>query len=125
LNNFREESSISIWLFSIAVNSIRDEKRRRFKHIFRNMDIGDLNIESNNKSPEEEIIEKENKKILQKELNKLNDCIKIPMLLYYYEDLPIKEISKIMGKSIESIKVLLHRGRKTLSKKLKRAGYEI
>ncbi|MEC0300637.1 RNA polymerase sigma factor [Peribacillus frigoritolerans] len=38
----------------------------------------------------------------------------VPILLYYYEDLPIKEISLILGENSNTIKTRLARGRKKL-----------
>ena len=70
------------------------------------------------------MIKKEKKKVLQKELNKLNHNMRAVLLLYYFEGISVEGISQITGKTCENVKVLLHRGRKTLNKSLKRAGYD-
>ena len=126
ISKFKGKSNISTWLYSIAINSIRDELRKKKLNLFK---ITYINEENNNlkykgKTPEEEMIEKEKKNVLQKELNKLNHNMRAVLLLYYFEGISVEGISQITGKTYENVKVLLHRGRKTLNKSLKRAGYD-
>lgn len=44
--------------------------------------------------------------------------------LFYYEELPIKEIAAILGKKEATIKTNLHRGKQLLRRKLEEIGYE-
>jgi len=125
LGQFEGRSSIKTWLFKIAINSTNDEMRRknRFFKVFRTYDDG-MDI-SSGLDIEKELLIKESRSVLQKELNKLKNDIRAVLLLFYFEGLKIEEISQITGKSKENVKVMLHRGRNTLKKRLKRYGYDV
>jgi len=126
INKFKGKSDISTWLYSIAINSTRDELRKKRLNLFKFTFLDEKNdsLKYKGKTPEEEILEKEKKNILQRELNKLNHNMRAVLLLYYFEGISVEDISKITGKTCENIKVLLYRGRKILNKSLKRAGYD-
>jgi len=126
ISKFKEKSDISTWLYSIAINSTRDELRKKRLNLlkFTFLDEKNDSLKYKGKTPEEEFFEKEKKNTLQRELSKLNHNMKAVLLLYYFEGISVEDISKITGKTCENIKVLLHRGRKILNKSLKRAGYD-
>lgn len=56
-------------------------------------------IANKNESPEASLEYKENKKMLIEAINSLTDKQKLVITLYYYEELTLKEISKIMNVS--------------------------
>jgi len=64
--------------------------------------------------PEEEIDKKENLKLLWKAIQELPQPEKDIFFLKYKEDLPIKEIAKIVDKSENAVKLILSRTRKKL-----------
>ena len=41
----------------------------------------------------------------------LNHSQQMAIILFYYHDLPIKEISEVMEKPVSTIKTYLHRGK--------------
>ncbi len=70
--------------------------------------------------PEEEIpFEEPGEHLLYQEVMELPEKYRIVMHLYYYEDLTIREIAEILGKSESGIKMRLSRGREFLKNILK------
>jgi RNA polymerase sigma-70 factor (ECF subfamily) len=58
--------------------------------------------------------QKEQTNLIQQALSKLELDEQMIIQLYYYEELPIKEISNILSLKIENIKIKLFRSRKKL-----------
>ena len=63
--------------------------------------------------------EKERKEVINKALLKLPGEERVILTLFYFEDLSIKEISKVVNLSEDNIKVKLFRSRKKLASILK------
>ena len=58
---------------------------------------------------------------LSEAIQRLNHSQQMAIILFYYHDLPIKEISEIMEKPVSTIKTYLHRGKKQLKRELERS----
>ncbi len=71
---------------------------------------------------EDGLINKENREIIKKELNKINFIYKQVLVLFYFDDFSIKEISQILGEKEGTIKSKISRGRKILGEKLTKGG---
>ena len=63
--------------------------------------------------------DKERKQVINKALLKLNEDDRVILTLFYFEELPIKEISKVVNLSEDNIKIKLFRSRKKLATILK------
>ena len=53
-------------------------------------------------------------------MEKINSDYKNILILFYFEDFTIEEISKIIKKSKKSTSILLHRARKAMKKQLEK-----
>ncbi|WP_245983568.1 sigma-70 family RNA polymerase sigma factor [Ammoniphilus oxalaticus] len=53
-------------------------------------------------------------------LSQLNPSYQTALILFYYRDLPIKQISEVMEKPVGTIKTYLHRGKKQLREEMER-----
>ena len=62
---------------------------------------------------------KERKKVINDALLRLDEDEQVILTLYYFEEMPLKEISKVVNLSLENIKVKLFRARKKLFSLLK------
>ena len=69
------------------------------------------------------LIQDEKKKIIANQLEKIKSEEKDIFILYYYNDMSVKEISKILNISSSNVKIILFRIRKKLKKALKDRGY--
>jgi len=116
LESFRNESSLSTWIYRITVNTCLTSIRgKRSVNISNNLH----NLESEGDS-ESLIDEKELK------LNQLYNCINSlnkdnkSIILLELEGLPQKDIAEIMGLSHEAIRVRVHRIKNELTKCVKK-----
>ena len=58
---------------------------------------------------------------LSEAIQHLNHSQQMAIILFYYHDLPIKEISEVMEKPVSTIKTYLHRGKNQLKRELERS----
>jgi RNA polymerase sigma-70 factor (ECF subfamily) len=120
LNNYRGDSKISTWIYSIALNVYKDYGRKKKWHLPTvDHSKNEHNLQSAEYTdPEAQYILKEEKKDIQLHLNDLKDSLKVPVVLHYLEGLSIDDISRVTGKTVTNIKVSLHRARKVLKKRM-------
>ena len=69
------------------------------------------------------LIQDEKKKIIANQLESIKPKEKDIFILYYYNDMSVKEISRILNISSSNVKIILFRIRKKLNKALKDRGY--
>lgn len=115
IGRFRKESKFSTWLYRIVYNeSLKrlNEKKRE-----------NLNLDSENNIPDasvpvedmfEKISKKEEHKLVNEAMEKLNANEHLVLSLYYPGEKSISEIVRITGFTKSNVKVLMHRGRKHL-----------
>jgi len=125
INKFREESSLSTWIYRITVNKSlellrRMKRKKRFgfltgsgeesvKRETRDLDFNHPGVLAENREKAE---------ILFKAIDKLPEKQRIAFTLNKLEDLNYEQIAEVMGKSISSVESLLHRARTNLKKML-------
>lgn len=96
-NNFRGDANVKTWLTAIVVNECRNRLRKRKRQlklqerllIFRQ--LFDQAI-----SPERKTILVENSNAVWKEIQSLGEKHRIPVILRYYQNLPVTEIAQIL-----------------------------
>ncbi|WP_299525154.1 sigma-70 family RNA polymerase sigma factor [uncultured Lutibacter sp.] len=120
LEKFKGESKFSTWLYKIAYYGSLDvlKKNKRFVNSENIDDFNEGDL-GNMQDALEYLHEKERKKVINDALLKLNEDERIILTLYYFEDLPVKEISKVVNLSEDNIKTKLFRSRKKLTTILK------
>lgn len=116
IKGFKGNSSLYTWVYRIAQNITID----RIKSKIQTISYEDYNMALDN--TDEIVIENINKQILREELDKLNFIYKQVLVLYYFDDLSIKEISEILNEKEGTIKSKLSRGRVLLKDALERGG---
>lgn len=104
INTLENEKLFKTWIIRILINKCNDILRKNSKIIFLNNEIDEITYD---KDPNEYLD-------LYKAINTLNDDIKILVILYYFNDLSISEISKITNIKEGTIKSRLSRGRDKL-----------
>jgi RNA polymerase sigma factor (sigma-70 family) len=115
LASFKGTSKFSTWLYRIVYNTSLDyiKKNKRIiysEHIdeIHEADIGTM------QDALSYIEAKEKKQTIEKALLQLPEDERILLTLFYFEDLSLKEISKIVKISYDNVKIKLHRSRKKL-----------
>lgn len=71
---------------------------------------------------EDLVIDYIDREILRRELLKLNHIYKESLILFYFEDLSIKDICEILGEKEGTIKSRLSRGRTILKENIEKEG---
>lgn len=128
LDNFREESKLSTWIYRIAVTKSLDHLRRmkrkkRFSSLKRIIGIDDPAEDLPSPSgdnPEQALAGKERAGILQDALNTLPDNQKTAFLLSKQDGYTNSEIADILQTSVSAVESLIHRAKKNLHEKLSR-----
>ena len=112
LNN---KEYFSTWATRIVINKCYDLLRKNRKHIISFEENYESEIQSS-KYDEYDI----DQYGIQKAIECLNDDLKLIIILYYYDDFSIKEISKIVEIPEGTVKSRLSNARNILKKELKK-----
>lgn len=125
-SKFREESSLYTWIYKIAINKCRTYVKKHSKMVY--FDSENINILVDNDFTEEEpTLEEEVVRSISSE--KIKDIItgikpiyREVILLYYFEDLSIKDIAQILEEKESTIKSKLFRARELLKQEFIKEG---
>ena len=123
------EKNPKSFLMSLSVNLYRNYKRKlsiRQKIVGIGLSLEDnaVDIPSGEKMTEERIVEQEACRIVRQTVKKLPDKYKLPILLFYMEDLAVTDISQILELPEGTVKSRIHRAKKILKQKLEDIHYE-
>jgi len=120
LNKFKEESAFKTWLYRIAINKINAHFRKlKLKSMFNfNLsEVDELNIVYND---EDQIFKEYDRKLLQKHILSLSGKQRNILLLRVYQNHSFKEIGEYLGISVNNAKVVYHKAKESIIKKMKR-----
>ena len=107
IGTYRGDCKISVWLCQIAKNLWYDQCRKNKKIV--NKDFNLLEIEAQN--IEDEVISNEEKIILYKRMQKLDEKTREVIYLRITGELSFKEIGDILNKSENWARVTFYRGK--------------
>ncbi|MDX8047169.1 sigma-70 family RNA polymerase sigma factor [Gracilibacillus sp. S3-1-1] len=117
LDTFNDQSNIHTWIVRIAINTAKDYLKSAF---YRKITFGLGNKEEVDKkgTPETFVVKKAwNEKLLEHVLA-LPIKYKEVLILFYYKDLTVAEMSDILNKSPHTIKTRLRRAKDRLKKQM-------
>jgi RNA polymerase sigma-70 factor (ECF subfamily) len=120
LPQFRGESSITTWSMGIAINVVREMRRKRRPESGEVPDVaGDLT------GPEGVATQKEQNKALHAAMAGLSERQREAIVCRYFEELSTEETAKIMNCAPGTVKATLHQALRALKGKIKQfAGNE-
>jgi RNA polymerase sigma-70 factor (ECF subfamily) len=116
LDKFKGDSKFSTWIYRVAYNTCLDTIKKNKKHLnnvaideftFNKLDTIDNALDN--------IIEEEKSDLIKKCINKLPEDSSALLTLFYFEELSLEEISKIINIEANTVKVKLFRARKKLA----------
>jgi RNA polymerase sigma-70 factor (ECF subfamily) len=129
LENFREEAQLSTWIYRIATNTALDRLRNPSFQRTVQTSLEDLN---ESEISDHAICAEEKKPLIEQQLvrEEMNDCIrgyieKLPnnyrtvIVLSELEEFKNHEIAEILGVTLDTVKIRLHRAREMLKKELR------
>ena len=111
-HRFRGDSSVSTWLYRIAVNAAlmklrKDRQRRILPHV----SYDDVQLVSPSESPEKLALNSELREHLERGLDSLPANLRTAVVLRDIQSLSNEEASAVLKVSASSFKARLHRGR--------------
>lgn len=126
---FDPKSKFSTWLYRVTVNASLDFLRHRKKISYSlNETIkgkeGDVttfldNLADSDSSHASKGLEQDEiKRMVQKEINKLPENLKAPLLLFQFEEMPYREIAQILGITEKAVERRLCHAKEALRKGL-------
>ncbi len=119
---FSAKYSFKTWLYTIARNTAIDYLRKNAK--IRDLEFDELSrIEDDKVCLENEYLKAEQKIMLHRALEKLNEEYHRVLYLSYFEDFDNRQIAKITGKSSRQVENLLYRSKQALKKELEKEGF--
>ena len=128
LENFRGESTLSTWLYRIATNAALDRLRSRpFQQAAQErllddssedgltaVDDRDIWTGEKTPSPEQQIVRQEMNECIWRFIEKLPEDYRVVVVLSEWEGLKNGEIAEILGITLDTVKIRLHRARAKL-----------
>jgi RNA polymerase sigma-70 factor, ECF subfamily len=122
LSSFNGEAEFSTWLYRITVNTsinhLNKNKQRAFLQVAGDFVSNLFNTASNEKNPHQILELNERDAAIRTAIDSLTEKQKTAFILSKYDDLPQKEIAKIMECSEGSVEQHLQRAKINLQKKL-------
>ena len=126
ISGFKENSSLSTWIYRITSNVCNDILRKRMKHSntisinASNDDDGEyeLHIRDTAPTPDEYAEHNETQRIVRQAISELSAEYKEVITLCDVEDMSYDDISLILKCPVGTVKSRLNRARKALRKKL-------
>jgi RNA polymerase sigma-70 factor, ECF subfamily len=113
IRNLKEEPYIKTWLTKILINQCKTMLKKRNK--------GTFSIEQHHELGQNTNFEKIE---IKEYINQLDHNLKVIAVLYYYNDLPLKEIAEIVEVPIGTIKSRLSKVRTTLKSLMEEERYD-
>jgi len=116
LDKFKGDSKFSTWIYKITYNTCLDRIKKNKKHLkdvaideftFNKLDSIDNALEH--------MIKEEKHTLIKNCINKLPEDSSALLTLFYFEELSLDEISKIINVEANTVKVKLFRARKKLA----------
>ena len=130
IDQFREESKFSTWLYRVAVNHCKnrikylarrhDKKREELDETSHQANGAVHGVPVRDPQPDRALEGAQMERLLQEAIGNLDDDHRIVVVLRDIEDLSIEEICDITGLPDGTVKSRLHRARLALRKKLQR-----
>jgi RNA polymerase sigma-70 factor (ECF subfamily) len=127
VGSFRGESSLKTWIYRIAVNEARNQRRWFSRHKRQEVALdpapgetqgcGDW-LEDAGRSPFELTLDRETEELLENALKDVSQPFRAALVLREVEGLSYEEVSEILEISMGTVKSRILRGRQALRKSL-------
>jgi RNA polymerase sigma-70 factor (ECF subfamily) len=119
LPQFREDSSLSTWIYRIATNAAYDRLRSRSSHGDRDVPIdGHSDVEAKGPRGDQRLARREMNDCIDGYIARLPASYRSVVILSEHEGLTNKEIADALGVTLDTVKIRLHRARARLRKDL-------
>lgn len=112
-NNLRKKDAISKWIYRITVNTSINILKKEQKHTigFDGEDINNVIEDRISFQPEKSSMRLETQNEIMEILYRIPDTQRIPLILYYFNNLSYKEIADCLDCPLGTIKSRIHKGK--------------
>lgn len=120
---FEQRSSLKTYLVKITVHKSHDYLRswKNKRHIL----FEKLHIGVSKRTPETNLLEKDERRIVTAALFELPIIYREVIILYYYQELKVREIAEVLACTENTVKTRLRRARQILQGKLDKSHWEV
>lgn len=122
-HRFEQRASLKTYLVKITVHKshdyLRSWKNKRHQ-LFSKFHFG-----ISKRTPESDVIKAAERVTLQAALFELPITYREVLILYYYQELKVREIADVLGSTENTVKTRLRRARQLLQNKLERSDWEV
>lgn len=116
LNRFKGDSKFSTWIYKVTYNTCLDRIKKNKKHYNDvAIDAFTLNKLVTIDNALDNLIKEEKSVVIKQCINKLPEDSSALLTLFYFEELTLEEIAKIINIETNTVKVKLFRARKKLA----------
>lgn len=116
LPSFKGNATMATWLFSIAKNRLKKHYRsQKYRKQLMDRLTGDEQLMG---TPEETLLEKEEKSTLAALISRLDPVAQEVVTLRVYGELSFKEIGMLVGKSENYARIAFHRAKQKIQKEM-------
>ncbi len=123
LSRLESESAFLTWLKTIATNTCKNYCKKKKPALFQDHDeedfiLGKVEEVSEDFLPQEYVEQAEKRRSVQEIIGGLPDAQRMAVMLYYFDELPLSEVSSIMETSDGTTKSRLNYARKQIKTKV-------
>lgn len=121
LDRFRQDADFRCWLFRIASNTCIDVIRTRTRCRVQSIEDVDAvidEIRDEKLSPEDESVQAEERALLRHAVLGLSEWYRLSLVMFHFNGMSIKEISRALGRPEGTVKSDLHLAREMLRRRL-------
>lgn len=113
-------TNFKAWFYTLVYSRSIDLYRKNNRHTFVEYEENrEAQLKITSESAQQIAIHKENQSEMVRHLMTLKREQSLPLFLYYFEDLSVKEISLITNENINTVKARMMRGKQSLAKIMK------
>jgi len=119
---FKGKSSIKTYLFAIGKNIALQHVKRRGREQNLTHEIITKILSDGSETPDSILERKENGRKIHQAIQELRENYRVVLTLLYFEDRSYIEVGQIINKDVNQVRVLAHRAKAALKKKLENSG---
>jgi len=120
LHRYDLKRRFSTWIFTIVSNICKN----RLRHERLRGRIQDASHVAGGADPAAEVAREERGELVKQALGEISFKYRAPLVLRYFSELDYKEIARILGLPVGTVKTRLHRGKAELKRILERKGVD-